>query len=186
MAIISYTEALKIKCNNPELNATLLNNRAAANFFLKNYRSSLRDCELALKLKPDYAKVLKRAANCAYEIQQYEKCVEFCDRVLATEKNDKEMVELRQKAIKGLRIKERNVRVQAKKLRAEKELLERVFEKTGRKFDLHDLEPILPQLQGHRVHFDDEGKKRLIWPVVFMYPEYKVMDCLQEFAEDET
>lgn len=185
MAIIAYTEGLKIKCNNPELNATLLNNRSAANFFLKNYRSSLRDCELAVKLKPDYKKVLIRAANCAYQIQHYEKCVEFCDHVLAIEKNDKEMVELRQKAAKGLKIKERDARVQEKKLRQEKEFLERVFERTGRRFELHDLEPILPQLQGHRVHFD-EGRKRLIWPVVFMYPEFKIMDCLQEFAEDET
>lgn len=43
--------------------------------------------------------------------------------------------------------------------------------------------PVLPQLQDHTVHFDENGK--LVWPVVFMYPEYKVMDFIQEFVEDQ-
>lgn len=38
MAILSYTEGIKFKIDNAELNATLHNNRSAANFFLKNYR----------------------------------------------------------------------------------------------------------------------------------------------------
>lgn len=38
MAVFSYTEGIKQKCQNDEVNATLYNNRSAANFFLKNYR----------------------------------------------------------------------------------------------------------------------------------------------------
>lgn len=38
MAIFSYTEGLKFKCENQEVNAILYNNRSAAHFFLKNYR----------------------------------------------------------------------------------------------------------------------------------------------------
>lgn len=38
LAILSYTEGIKAKSNNQEMNATLYNNRAAANYFLKNYR----------------------------------------------------------------------------------------------------------------------------------------------------
>lgn len=38
MAIFSYTEGIRQKCVNDDLNASLLNNRSAANFFLKNYR----------------------------------------------------------------------------------------------------------------------------------------------------
>uniref|UniRef100_A0A8D8M0U9 Tetratricopeptide repeat protein 4 n=2 Tax=Cacopsylla melanoneura TaxID=428564 RepID=A0A8D8M0U9_9HEMI len=37
-SIINYTEGLKIKCSDDDINAQLYNNRAAANFFLKNYR----------------------------------------------------------------------------------------------------------------------------------------------------
>lgn len=38
MAIFSYTEGIRQKCENSELNATLYNNRSAAHFYLKNYR----------------------------------------------------------------------------------------------------------------------------------------------------
>jgi len=38
MAILSYTEGIRAKSINNTLNAELHNNRAAANFFLKNYR----------------------------------------------------------------------------------------------------------------------------------------------------
>ncbi|CAH2002105.1 unnamed protein product [Acanthoscelides obtectus] len=37
LAVIAYTEGLKVKCGNPDIDATLLNNRAAAHYFLKNY-----------------------------------------------------------------------------------------------------------------------------------------------------
>lgn len=38
LAILSYTEGIKIKCGNTELEASLLNNRSAAHYYLKNYR----------------------------------------------------------------------------------------------------------------------------------------------------
>lgn len=38
LAIISYTEGLKQKCGDADLNAQLYNNRAASHYFLKNYR----------------------------------------------------------------------------------------------------------------------------------------------------
>nr|CAD7413968.1 unnamed protein product [Timema poppensis] len=38
MAIIAYSEGLRHKCSDDKLNAQLHNNRAAAHFFLKNYR----------------------------------------------------------------------------------------------------------------------------------------------------
>lgn len=38
MAVYSYTEGVKQKCENDEVNATLYNNRSAAQFFIKNYR----------------------------------------------------------------------------------------------------------------------------------------------------
>lgn len=188
LAIIAYTEGIKIKCNDNEINATLLNNRSAAHYFLKNYRSSLRDCELALKLKSDYQKPLIRAAHCCYEIQQYDKCTDYCDRILNKQKNNKEILELRQKAVKAAKLKERDGRIKerdAKKtLEQQKELLETIACRTGKRIDLSELQPVLPQLEQHHVHLNEE--KRLVWPVAFMYPEYKIMDFVQEFCEDET
>lgn len=188
LAIIAYTEGIKIKCNDNEINATLLNNRSAANYFLKNYRSSLRDCELALKLKSDYEKPLIRAAHCCYEIQQYDKCTDYCDRILTKQKNNKEILELRQKAVKAAKLKGRDARIkereEKRKIERQKELLEVIACRIGKKFNYDELQPVLPQFQEHHVHLNQEN--RLVWPVAFMYPEYKIMDFVQEFCEDET
>lgn len=46
------------------------------------------------------------------------------------------------------------------------------------------LEPSTPILaQGH-VHLDEKGS--LVWPVMFLYPEYQVTDLVQEYCEDTT
>ena len=45
------------------------------------------------------------------------------------------------------------------------------------------LEALEPYTVGQtRVHLDNEGC--LIWPVMFLYPEYKVTDLIEEFHED--
>merc|ERR1719320_816491 len=58
-ATLSYTEGLKHALREAEdkaaadtMKAKLLNNRAAAQFFIKNYRSALLDCRLTLKVQP--------------------------------------------------------------------------------------------------------------------------------------
>lgn len=38
LAVMSYTEGIKVKCGNSDINATLYNNRSAAHYFLKNFR----------------------------------------------------------------------------------------------------------------------------------------------------
>ena len=43
-ATASYTEGLKVKCGVKEVETALLTNRAAAQFHVANYRSSLIDC----------------------------------------------------------------------------------------------------------------------------------------------
>lgn len=141
-----------------------------------------------MKRKPDYEKPLTRAAHCCYEIQQFDKCIEYCDKILSKQKNNKEILELRSKAVKACKIKDRDARIKERELKnktkAQKELLEAIAARTGKNLEFDELEPVLPQLQGHRVHLNEE--KKLVWPVVFMYPEYKIMDCLREFCEDET
>jgi len=46
------------------------------------------------------------------------------------------------------------------------------------------LEPCLPQLVHSRVFLQDETNC-LVWPVVFVYPEYKIMDYIQQFSEQD-
>ena len=48
-ATASYTEGLKVKCGVKEVETALLTNRAAAQFHVGNYRSSLIDCRFDLR-----------------------------------------------------------------------------------------------------------------------------------------
>lgn len=73
--------------------------------FYINYRSSLSDCKLALRLKPNYIKVLNRAATCSFHIKDYEQCIEFCDLLLDKCPTDKIILHLKSQAIvEGVRI----------------------------------------------------------------------------------
>lgn len=194
LAILSYTEGIKAKCGNLEIEASLLNNRSAAHYFLKNYRSSLRDCELALKIKPDYEKAMIRAANCCYEVKQYDKALSYCDKILEGNK-DTQILELRQKCVKAAKIQDRDRRLkektETKKTKEQQNLLNAIRSRgitVGSDRDggvtLDDFEPVLPQFRDFKVHLNEDN--RLVWPVVFMIPEYKLMDFIQEFNEDET
>ncbi|XP_057658120.1 DNA polymerase interacting tetratricopeptide repeat-containing, protein of 47 kDa [Diorhabda carinulata] len=195
LAVLSYTEGIKVKCGNPEINATLLNNRAAAHFFLKNYRSSLQDCELALKIKPNYEKALVRAANCCVEMKNYKKAIDYCDIILNKEKDNRIVLDLRKKCVSAAKIKERDERKrehQEKKRNEEEDVIINEIIKRGYMIEggtrgnlsLDKLEPHFPQLVHNRVHLDETGT--LVWPVVFVYPEYKIMDYIQEFDENQT
>nr|CAH7749184.1 unnamed protein product [Callosobruchus chinensis] len=192
LAVIAYTEGLKVKCGNSDIDATLLNNRAAAHYFLKNYRSALKDCELALKMKPDYDKAMKRAANCCYEMRQYNNAIQYCEMILDKEKDDRTILELRKKCVGLAKVSELNARkkqfITKKKEKEEdnlvKTILERGYKLEGGDLSLEKLEPCFPQLVHHRVHVDENN--HLVWPVVFVYPEYKVMDYIQQFHENTT
>ena len=61
-AVASYTEGLKAKSTDLEINTQLLTNRAAAQFHIGNYRSSLLDCQMALRFTPDHMKVNLRVS----------------------------------------------------------------------------------------------------------------------------
>ncbi|XP_044261369.1 DNA polymerase interacting tetratricopeptide repeat-containing, protein of 47 kDa [Tribolium madens] len=192
MAIISYTEGIRAKCGNSEIEATLYNNRSAAHFFLGNYRSALLDAETALKLKPDYDKALVRAANCCYKSGKYDKAVDYCDKILEKNKANQEVQKLRQMSLNEKKIKERDERrreMAEKKSQKEEEMiigeiLKRGINIEGREnLNLAKLEPQFPQLFNSRMTIKDG---RLVWPVILFYPEYKIMDYIQEFDEGDT
>ena len=50
-------------------------------------------------------------------------------------------------------------------------------------FDLSTIEPCHPAALGKRVHLVDDF---LIWPVLFLYPEFGETDFIQEFHEEST
>jgi len=211
-ATYSYSEGLKHALREADdleaakaIKAKLLGNRSAAQFFLKNYRSALLDCRLTLKVQPDHAKALSRAIQCCFELKRFKEAVRWCDHgLLQGQADDKkaELKDLRFKAEKAMKEKERNERKEAmakkKREREHKQLLDliksrgikvqthKVDDEMEETWDLDDLEPSHPAALNKRVHLDQDQGQYLVWPVLFLYPEFGETDFIQEFVENQT
>lgn len=218
-ATLSYTEGLKhaIRASAQEedkaaadaMKAKLLNNRAAAQFFIKNYRSALLDCRLTLKVQPDHSKALLRAVQCCFHLRRYEEAIQLCDHGLLKMPSLEaarvtELKESRAKAEKSMKERERNARREAlalkKRQRENQQLLDlvrsrgvqvlthKVDEDDNLKeaWDLDDLEPTHPAALNKRVHLiQEDSDTLLVWPVLFLYPEFGETDFIQEFVESQ-
>ncbi|XP_025162822.1 tetratricopeptide repeat protein 4 isoform X2 [Harpegnathos saltator] len=167
IAILSYTEGIKTKCKDKELMAQLYNNRAVAHFMLKNYRSSLNDCKLALSLKQEYPKALLRAATCSFHLKDYDQCIELCDKLLAKAATDKDILKLQNDAVLGKAVLERGINIQTS---------------NNLKIELSDLDHNESHIPQKRVELDTNN--RLLWPVLILYPESMQSDFVQGFHED--
>ncbi|XP_059779355.1 tetratricopeptide repeat protein 4 isoform X2 [Balaenoptera ricei] len=172
-AVISYTEGLKKKCADPDLNAILYSNRAAAQYYLGNFRSALNDVTAARKLKPCHLKAIVRGALCHLELKNYVEAVNWCDEGLQIDATEKKLLEMRAKADK---LKARNIRLVSE---AAGEDEDSASEGLG-ELILSGLTS--ENLCGARLSVDDGG--RLSWPVLFLYPEYAQSDFISAFHED--
>lgn len=54
---------------------------------------------------------------------------------------------------------------------------------TNNEYEFRDLQPVEPDLSLSMVHTNDQEK--LEWPVTLLLPEYKIVDCVENFCEDE-
>ncbi|XP_048001208.1 DNA polymerase interacting tetratricopeptide repeat-containing, protein of 47 kDa isoform X2 [Leguminivora glycinivorella] len=193
LAILGYTEGIKVKCEDAEMNAFLYNNRAAAQYHLKNYRSALADSERALTFKPDHIKARLRAAKSAFEIANYDKCLEHCDKLLQANPSDTEATELiaktKKKVLIQARDKRKQERLQQVKRQDKDEVIKAILERGIRiancddddDLDLSKLEPSMPGAHDKIVHLED-GK--LQWPILLFYPEHMLTDFIVDCPED--
>ena len=195
-AIASYTEGLRAKSSDLLVNTQLLTNRAAAQYHISNYRSSLKDCELAVRLTPTHIKAILRGAQCCMGLKQYQQCQTWCDKGLKIEPNHQELTKLRKDSVKLLKQIERDTRkkeMEEKKKKMEADLIidklkskEIVIErKKGNELDLSDVEPCHPAALHKPVHVDPSTGE-LVFPVLFLYPEFGETDFIEEFRESET
>ncbi|XP_077133722.1 tetratricopeptide repeat protein 4 [Ranitomeya variabilis] len=200
-AIVAYTEGIKKSCKDAELNAVLYTNRAAAQFYLGNYRSSLNDAIAARKQKSDHLKAVIRGALCYMEIKNYSEALKWCDEGLQISPTEKKLLEMRTKADKLHRAAERDarkLRQTEKKKQAQNDSLLRAIKERGIKLleqsskDDDDEEETVGTLHngisrsenvtGAQVFLDENG--RLHWPVLFFYPEHSQTDFISAFQED--
>ncbi|XP_030227967.1 tetratricopeptide repeat protein 4 isoform X1 [Gadus morhua] len=198
-AVVAYTEGLKANWEDQVNNTVLLTNRAAAQYYLGNMRSALKDSCAALKIKPDHLKALIRGAQCCMEIRSFPEAIRWCDRGLKMHPGDKKLTELRSAADKHKREAERDARkamAKEKKEQGERQRLLSAMTERGIKLRLpkrrgsdDDEEqgqgPALDQLTqdatGARVFLDDQGA--LNWPVLLLYPEHQQSDFISAFCE---
>ncbi|KAI8037235.1 DNA polymerase interacting tetratricopeptide repeat-containing, protein of 47 kDa [Drosophila gunungcola] len=199
MAIYSFTEGIKSKTENPDVLAVLYNNRSAAHFFIKNYRSSLSDAQRALFFKPDYTKARWRSAQCAYELERFDVCTQMCEELLEVDVDHKEANALLHKnKMKKLEI-ERNQRKEAAEAKRrltrfhrlrdaiEQRAIKFDDQRVGKKAALTEelLQPKFLPLEDHSVHLDEDGST-LVWPAAFSYPEFLFSDFQQKLPETAT
>ncbi|XP_068238262.1 tetratricopeptide repeat protein 4-like [Palaemon carinicauda] len=197
LAVANFSEGLKQKCPDSELNAQLHNNRAAAHCHLGNYRSAVKDCEKAIKFNPKYLKAIIRAVECTTKLKSWDEVISWCDIGLQIDAGDQKLKSTRQNAVKEKKLQERDARKKAqeeKKVQLEEVQLIQAIQNRGIKLGsknlegsssikLSDLEPCHPVAQGSCVHFGENGE--LLWPVMFIYPEYQETDFIQEFSEND-
>ncbi|XP_036205283.1 tetratricopeptide repeat protein 4 isoform X3 [Myotis myotis] len=141
-AVISYTEGLKKKCADPDLNAVLYTNRAAAQYYLGNFRSALNDVTAARKLKPCHLKAIVRGALCHLELKNFAEAMNWCDEGLQIDAKEKKLLEMRIKADKLKRTEQRDIRKAKLKEKKEQNQNEAL-------------------LQAIKVYFEDEDRAEL-------------------------
>ena len=191
-AVASYTEGLKAMSEDKEMKTQLLTNRAAAQFHIENYRSSLRDCEAALVVTPMHMKAVLRGAQCCYKLKHYAACVTWCDKGLEVDTTQAVLIKMRADSAQMEKTKQRDAR---KKMAAEKRdkqehsaLLDIIRQRgikvqsKGSSLALSDLEPCHPAAIQKIVRLE-EGV--LVWPVLFLYPEVGETDFIEEFRETD-
>ncbi|NWZ20237.1 TTC4 protein, partial [Asarcornis scutulata] len=204
-AVVSYSEGLKKKCEDVELNAVLHTNRGAAHFHLGNYRSALNDAIQAKKLKPTHLKAIIRGALCHMELKNFSEAIAWCEEGLRIDSKEKKLVEMRAKAdklkvsITGLEPfwRSRLISLLSSREMMGSDLLclnmERniklVLEPSNEEEDISDgLAEISldgfhsDNATGAKVHLDADGN--LNWPVLFLYPEHEQTDFIEAFHEN--
>ncbi|XP_071838419.1 tetratricopeptide repeat protein 4-like isoform X2 [Apostichopus japonicus] len=206
LAVKAYTEGIKQKCENTDLNAVLYTNRAAAHFHLENFLSSFNDAKRALRFKPDHMKAIFRCVDCCLKMRNYAEALQHCDSGLQIVPNEKSLLEKRATAVKQKKAQERDARkgkLEAKKVKAKQEkLLQAIKDRnvqlrktaTGEdnQTSVHPKKPTsyedlvkclrLDVMSEFNVTLNESGA--LQWPVRFLYPEHNQSDVISAFEEN--
>ena len=192
-ACAAYTEAIKTKCDDPDLLSILYSNRAASNFHLENYRSSLLDALQAVKLSPHKIKALLRCAQCCEKLKRYDDAINWCNILLSLESENKIAVSILAYSKQQKQIQARDQRkasiLKQKEIEKEKHLVNIIksrginFEET-KELSSSENENIEAYLsRGLKKVFLDENDI-LVWPVLLMYPEFETTDFIEHFHEN--
>lgn len=188
-AIQFYTDGIDQKCSDNELNSVLHSNRAAVNLELGNFGKVLKDCALALKFNPNNIKAYYRSGKACFILDKITEALDCCDRGLKIDSKNKSIKELKVKILRRkheLDEKERRRLLKIENEKKEKALLTQTIK--DRKINVVTNNEFLkkhPVPKENAVRLDKETNE-LIWPVFFLYPEFKESDFISGFNENST
>lgn len=83
-AVIEYSKAIELDNSNPVYYC----NRAASNNKLQNYKLALRDCQIAIKIDPHYAKAYGRMGLAYTQMNNYKAALEAYTKAAELDPND--------------------------------------------------------------------------------------------------
>lgn len=166
----------------------------------------------ALKLEPNKVKSLMRCAQCCDALSKHSDTIVWLKKVLSLEPNHEAANEMLRKAQSGLKLAERDRRKQERDLKlrnAKTKSLVDAIQRRGIKLNLENLKKssdddgmsledslIMRSVEASnpshaKVHFEDDkigdesNPGKLVWPVLFTYPEHGISEIIEEFSEDD-
>ena len=182
--------------NDPVRTAIYHTNRAAVNHEMGNYARAIDDCDAAIVANPSNLKAYFRAARASAWLDKFEQGLDYIAKALAIEPNNAGIHKEKQE-IELMRARH-NARLEAARARTRKLELERdaVMKQKGTwvKMLLERNVAIGPYLfdtmgdylQNGAKPYMDEKSREMHWPVLFLYDEYRQLDFIQDFAENDT
>uniref|UniRef100_A0A7S1XEY2 Cns1/TTC4 wheel domain-containing protein n=1 Tax=Compsopogon caeruleus TaxID=31354 RepID=A0A7S1XEY2_9RHOD len=197
-AVRLYTEAIGVGCDVPEVIAANYNNRAAAHLKLCNYGYALQDVRKCLDAEPHNVKAMLRGAVAANSLHRFSEAVELCEQALRflPPPGVANLLQKEKKRAETALHKEA-AKDQARQARDEEKLEENL--RVRRALQARGVQlgaPLYSQqlrTDPNTVQFGEDG--RLIWPVLFVYPDLPSQglddqsnhcDLVCEFHEDDT
>ncbi|KAI0650668.1 40S ribosomal protein S7 [Trametes meyenii] len=185
-AIGFYNQGVDAKPTDQTILEALYCNRAACNLELQNYGSVLRDCSKAIGVNPKSSKAFYRSAMALVALERYDEALDCCDRCLEFDKGNKAVQTTREKAEKFNEAKNRKERERQERLKQEQLKQARLKAAYKERNLIVSLVPDTVAQNPYEPQFDPEDPTNttLIFPVLFLYPQYATSDFISQFQED--
>ena len=192
-ALECYTRSLAVKGASAAVQAVTRTNRAAVHLRLGNHGSALADCEAALAADPHVRKAHYRAAEALQHLHRYAAAIDHCDAALAdttTPEHDAQaLTALRQQCADALAREQAAAAARKERGEGQYEEIERAAEEELERRGVRIGEPLVDcaqlaaQAQGPLVARLLVPQRVLVLPVVLLYEEAGVVDCVAAVAE---
>ncbi|KAL6720284.1 HSP70/90 co-chaperone [Lecanora helva] len=172
-----------------DLNETCHLNRALCNLELKNYRSTILDCAVALRLNPKNVKAYYRSASALLALDRLREAGDACTRGLTLDSENSALRTLEGKIQtrgKSLIATQRRRQEEAEQERKEKFMLATALR--ARKIRVRNTTQ-KPDLEDAVIHLAPDPLSPtsvLQFPVVLLYPLHAQSDFIKAFSELDT